>query len=400
MTQPFEAEDLFRYKSIPEIHACPNSNHFSCCIEAIDQAEDATVSKLWILSLNGAEPRQMTTGASNDFQPRWSADGSRLGFISDREGSTQVFYIPRDGGEARQATHFDGKIVSFRWHPGAEELLVIASVAVDPNLRGRRSIEKAPQAGEDAPQVIWKLPYKADGTGYTLNRETHLFTVDLATAETSQLTDGAFDVRSAEWSPNGERIAYVRTREGDEAHRSDLWVIDADGSAAQQLTSVQAQALFPVWSPDGKWIVFSGTIAEGDAQVRLWMVDVDSEGVDALGDESIEMSTEGDSVQFTADGSHIVAIVAHRGVQNVAEISVPDGTLRWITRGDRQIQNVAISGDRLIYASVTPTSPIELFCCKSPTSIVGGTTVALPLWSDVASRCRTAPEAMRPLMAG
>src|SRR5690606_35111804 len=137
------------------------------------------------------------------------------------------------------------------------------SMQVDSGLRGQRPAPDAAPPSPDAPMVAWKLPYKADGAGFTLKLESHLFTMDASTGNLTRLTDGPFDVRSASWSPDGKSIVYVRTREGDESHRTDVWTMDAEGGNARQLTTRHAQVLFPAWSPDGRWIVFSGTRAEG-----------------------------------------------------------------------------------------------------------------------------------------
>jgi dipeptidyl aminopeptidase/acylaminoacyl peptidase len=380
MTQPFEAEDLLLYKSIADIQACPDTSQVTCCVTSI--VESNAVSKLWNVPLNGNEPWQITQGPSNDIQPRWSSSGAQLAFISDRAGTSQMFLIPRSGGEARQVTQLEGTVFSFEWHPTAEMLLVIAAVPVDPDLRGHRSTDKAPQRSDDAPQVIWKLSYKADGVGYTLDHEAHLFTVDLLNGNTSRLTDGPFNVRSASWSPDGELIAYVRDRELDESHRCDIWLMRADGGADRQLTTAQSQALFPAWSPDQRSIVFSGTVAEGDAQVRLWLIDLTSGDVQPFGDESLEISTEGASVRFCGDSSRISAVVAHRGVQNVAELGIHDPALRWITAGDRHVSNLAASGDYLVYTSETPVHPREIYCCKRDGSAERKLTAFNIWWDD------------------
>lgn len=58
-------------------------------------------------------------------------------------------------------------------------LRATAAVVVDPDLRGRPSDAPAPARSAAAPEVVWRLPYKQDGVGYLLQRQIHLFTVDL-----------------------------------------------------------------------------------------------------------------------------------------------------------------------------------------------------------------------------
>src|SRR5262245_65590183 len=53
---------------------------------------------VWIASSAGGAARQFTAHSGKDSQPKFSPDGKEVAFISDREGSTQVFVVPVQGG--------------------------------------------------------------------------------------------------------------------------------------------------------------------------------------------------------------------------------------------------------------------------------------------------------------
>ena len=364
MPHPFAATDLLQHKTISDLSFSWDQSLAACSVSAVNQASEQATSTLWIYPANGGAPWQMTSGASYDHHPRWSPDGQQLAFLSDRAGPSQLFLISRTGGEARQLGILEGSVTAFEWSSDGRRLLVLVSLSVDPNLRGARPDPKAGMPPEHRPQVIWKLPYKADGLGYRLDQETHLFSVNVDSGQARQLTDGAFNVNSARLSPDGQRIVYSRSREGDESHRSDAWLMDVDGSNARRLTSEQAQVLLPIWSPDGRCLVFSGTAEEGDAQVRLWRIALDSGEVQPLGDDSIEIAGEATSVQFAGkDSSRVRALIARRGVHAVAEISVPEGKIRWLVQGERQLSQLAISSEHMVYTAESPVRPMELYCC-------------------------------------
>lgn len=64
------------------------------------------------------------------------------------------------------------------------------------------------------------------------------------------------------WSPDGRRLAFVRqTGEGPKTDRQ-IWIIDADGGEAYQLTAMRHGAANPVWSPDGRYLAFSSAVDE------------------------------------------------------------------------------------------------------------------------------------------
>lgn len=365
-TRPFTPEDIDLYHEISDLQGSPIEPLVVCSVETSNPTLDTRSSALWCIPLEGAPPWALTAdGPWNDTAPRWSPDGQRVAFVSSRGGSAQLFTIARAGGEAAPCGTLPGTVLSAEWSPDGERLAVLVTLRVDPALRGRRAEPAHELPPAEAPQIIWKLPYKADGTGYVLDQETHLFCVRADGSGSSQLTDGPFNVRGAAWSSDGQQIAFTRTREGDEGHRTDLWCMQADGSGARPISSVQAQVLYPVWEPGGACVVFAGTLEEGDAQVRLWRADVEAAVVAALGADSIELSTEGASVQFLrSDPACLLAVVAQQGVQKVVAIDLADGCMVELVTGDRHVSALAQADGRFAFVSESAVDAHEVHTCR------------------------------------
>src|SRR5262249_5620568 len=80
-------------------------------------------SAIWLASLAGGPARQFTSGESQDSQPAWSPDGTRLAFVSTRhEGKPQVFVMDVAGGEARRLTTVADGATSPVWSPDGTRL--------------------------------------------------------------------------------------------------------------------------------------------------------------------------------------------------------------------------------------------------------------------------------------
>lgn len=361
MPHSFQPDDLFLHRQITSLHCTPSHGEAVCAVEHVDRDADSYLSTLWVLDVNGErEPLQITSGTALDAAPCWSHDGSRIAFLSDRAGGPpQPHVIDRHGGEARAVCQLPQGAQQLAWHPDGKRLLAVGTVAVDPDMHDDiRAGDPLPSRDENAPEVVWRLPYKLDGVGYTLAERVHLFEIDIASGQWQQITQGDFELRGLDIAPDGLRIAYTRTRT-DAAHCTDVWVMHADGSQPRRLSHGQPTAGPPSWSPDGRFIVFSGSVDEGDAQARLWRINVASGDVSALGDESIEV-VPGVRPCWSRDAAHFMCVLARRGLQQAASIRLADGHCEVRVSGERHIERLAATAERLVYTTTSPAHDQEL----------------------------------------
>jgi dipeptidyl aminopeptidase/acylaminoacyl peptidase len=362
MTQPFTVEDLYLHQKVTQLDGSPDGTRIACTVRSVDREKDDYLSCIWSVTPDGSQRHQLTRGPGTDNSPRWSPDGKRLAFISNRAGSPQVHVLPEGGGEAELIGPLAGAVSDLRWMPDGKALLVTSSVAVDPDWRGERPKGRKPAQRKVQPMVGWKLPYKSDGIGYMLANEVHLFHLDLQTGEATQLTDGAFNVLAFSPAPNGKHHAYSRTREGRFAHRTDLWICDADGSRHRQMTQDFATVMSPVWSPDGRWVAFVATGEEGDAQTNLYVLEFATGGVRRLGDADLQV---GDplSIRWTPDSSGVLFVRQERGRHQVVRIALAGDALDILVQGHRQLGAFSCAGDTLAYTIDHPSQASEVHVC-------------------------------------
>lgn len=97
---------------------------------------------------------------------------------------------------------------------------------------------------------------KAEGLVEDYEYKTHIYQTGLKPGDSRALTYGAESARQPTWSPDGKRIAFVRTVKG----KSQLFIMPLNGGEAWQLTKSEYGASGPVWSPDGERIAFSSPV--------------------------------------------------------------------------------------------------------------------------------------------
>ena len=117
---------------------------------------------------------------------------------------------------------------------------------------------------------------------------------------TERLTSSSANDKSPSWSPDGRRLAFARSEDG-----GHVWVMDADGKGARRLTDELAEESEPSWSPDGRWIAYTRRASGSDVR-EIWVARPDGSGrrpVTKLAGKSYgpDWSPDSERLAFSAD---------------------------------------------------------------------------------------------------
>jgi Tol biopolymer transport system component len=186
-------------------------------------SSDTSVSEtqVYLMQPDGSGRKQLSGSDTGETDPIWSPDGSRLLVTRDRN----LFVIERNGTYEYPITYNS----DFEW--GARD----------------------------------RAKWSPDGTSVLFESHGHLFVVGSDGQGKTQITDDSFYIHSVslnynimeftdvfDWSPSGEKIVFLKMEMGN----ADLYLINADGSEVKPLVESAGDDFAPTWSPDGEWIAF------------------------------------------------------------------------------------------------------------------------------------------------
>ena len=100
-THPFSVHDMLAMDRISDPRVSPDGKVVAFAVSVTDLEKNKRRSDLYLAAVDGSWVRRLTTHDAGDTQPRWSRDGKSIYFVSTRSGSSQVWRIAVDGGEAR-----------------------------------------------------------------------------------------------------------------------------------------------------------------------------------------------------------------------------------------------------------------------------------------------------------
>ncbi len=129
-THPFSVHDMLAMDRIAEPRVSPDGRLVAFTVSVTDLAKNKRHSSLYLAAADGSFVRRLTAAEASDSQPRWSPDGKAIFFVSSRSGSSQVWRIALDGGEAEQVTRMPLDVDALEVGPGAKFL--VFSMAVFP----------------------------------------------------------------------------------------------------------------------------------------------------------------------------------------------------------------------------------------------------------------------------
>lgn len=321
--------DIFNMEYISDPQISPDGKHILYVRNFKDIMTDKNLSNIWLVDVDGANHRPITTGNQNDYYPRWSHSGDKIIFKSNRQDSrTKLYILWVATKELAPLTNTSKAPSAVQWSPDDRYLAFTMFVP-----KQEPSILKMPEKPEGAtwntpPTYIDKLNYRGDGQGYLKGGNTQLFLLPIDGGTPQQLTHSGFDHGAPEWSKDGKKLYFSANFNPDEAFEpndSEIYELNLTDNSTKALTDRYGPDDSPRVSPDGKNLAYTGLDDKllGYQQDQLYVRNIASGATQVL---STDFDRNISNIQWAGDGKGLFFQYDDKGETKVAHITL-SGTI-------------------------------------------------------------------------
>ena len=231
---------------------------FTCYINQIDQ--------VCLMNADGTGRKQLTNFKSTAFYASLSSDGQTIYFVSNQTGTFEIYSMDINGNGLKRLTQTIGSLYAPQLSPDGERIIFTNN---GNGIWVMKANGKNPHAltSKDDIDPTWSPDGSMIAFASSRAGKRQLFVANASGKNAEQVTDLSNMGGRSSWSPDGTKLAFYRGPDGNH----DIYVINMDGSGLKKLTN-GGDNLGPSWSPDGNWIAFT-SFRDGNNEIYIMRPD-------------------------------------------------------------------------------------------------------------------------------
>ena len=376
---PFSVHDLVAMDRISSVTVSPDGMHIAFVLRTADMEANRGRTDLWIMDIDGEGLRPLTTHEAGDFNPVWAPDSSALWFLSTRSGSSQIWRIPVDGGEAVQMSDWPLGVGDLQVGPRGERVAFSMEVFVD--CETVDCTKERLDAREEDPTtgMVYDQLFVRHWDTWKDGRRRHLFTapvtedgtlgdpVDMMAGMDADSPSKPFGgAEEYTFTPDGRGLVFTARTDGPSEPWStdhDLWYVAEPGAEPRVLTDDnEAWDTAPRFSPDGSVLAYTAMRVPDYEADRLRIVTRSWD--DGEVGEARWLTEDWDrsaySIGWTEDGKALLTHANHLGRRALFRVDARSGEVEKLVDGG-SVKSEEHRDGRIYFAEDNFRSPVQIF---------------------------------------
>jgi dipeptidyl aminopeptidase/acylaminoacyl peptidase len=399
------AEKLWELGRISDPQVSPDGQWIIYGVTWYKVAENRGKNSLYITSVRTGETRVVRELVNDVYNARWRPDGKKIGFLSEKSGSMQLWEMDIKGDQIVQVTSFDLPIDNFSYSPDMKHIAFTMKVKLEQSVNDNYT--DLPKA--DA-RIMDDLMYR-HWDSWKDYKYSHLCIIDYNDGKSvgavkDIMLNEKFDcplkpfgtAGDITWSPDGFSLFYVcKKYTGKEFAlntNSDIYWYDVPSGTTSNITQAfTGYDLLPVVSPDGTklaWLSMDEPGYESD-QREIKIFEIKTGKIKTLTENfdqdisSICWGGDNKSVYFISSISGTEQVFkASLGTSVFNKINISGNDITQLTSGIFDITEICLSGQDLIAGVMSMSSPLELHTINTKSGKMSQLTkINDPVWSGI-----------------
>lgn len=336
LTTNLEINDVFDMEMISDAQISPDGSRIIYQRNFMDIMTDRKHSNLWIINVDGSNNRPLTQGNQNDVSPRWSNDGTKVAFLSNKQDEKMKLYVMYlDTRQIVALTNTNQTPGQFEWSPDDSQLAF--TMFVPSKNESLLNIPRKPEGANWAkpPVYIDKLNYKADGRGFLKPGNRQIFTIGMDGGTPRQWTSTAHDHGSPIWATDGKQLFFTANLHDDhemEPMNSEVYSLSLESGEITALTNRFGPDNARAISPDGTKIAYTGfdDRYQGYQVSALYVMNTDGTDSKIL---TADLDRDVENVLWKSDSKELYFIYGDKGDNKIASVNVSTGEVETVVEG-------------------------------------------------------------------
>ncbi|QPB85606.1 prolyl oligopeptidase family serine peptidase [Pseudoalteromonas rubra] len=281
-------KDLFNIEYAANPVVMPDGKQVVYERRSMDIMTDSLKRNLWTVSLDGKTHLPLLSDSKNHFSPVFSPDGTKMAYLSSKEGKVQIYMRDLATGLTARVTDVSMTPSGLSFSPDGKQLAF--SMFTPGKSKPLFSLDFKPKDAKwaDNAQYIDQTLFQRDGAGMKRPGNMHVYVVPAIGGSPRQITSGAHDFAGAlAWTKDSKQIIVSANTHDDaqfDVFNSDLMAIDVLTSKVTELTAMSGPEGSPKMSPNGKKLAFTGFEDNGKSNqiTELYVMNPDGSDIKRL----------------------------------------------------------------------------------------------------------------------
>ena len=358
----FTSDDIYAIKNVHSIDLSSSANKITYIETFANKKNDIYENSLWLHDIKRKNSKRLIKSIKSISAPQFSPNEKYIAYISSGKqkykNNSQLWLINLKTAKKRQLTKIADDVTDFQWSPDGKRIAIVVNHKKD-NIEGTKP-----------PIVVGRYQFKKDGYDFIESENQHIHIIYLDKKGTIQITNGNYDHVLPSWSPDGEKLAFSSKRENPDEHNNwDIYIKDLEKNSTIKLTqhigadSDPYSASRPAWSPNGEKIAY---VRSGDPNL-IWY-SISQIAVTDIKNRSTELITNHldrntSFPMWSDDGSSLLFVIEDDRKTQLAIYK--DNKISKLTDDTKYVSNYSkaydIEGDVIALLLSTSESPEELF---------------------------------------